>query len=121
MLVGQTGTAQPAEGNVGLELTAITAVLLGGTALAGGTGTVLGAILAVLVLSTLDNGLLLLGIPSFWQEVATGVLLLTAVVLQDFSGHRNRLRALRAARRRVRRSGRPGGGPVAREDRRERG
>jgi ribose transport system permease protein len=101
MLAGQTGTAQPTEGSVGLELTAITAVLLGGTGLNGGTGTVFGAILGVLVLSTLDNGLLLVGVPSFWQEVATGVVLMIAVLLQDVSGHRARLRALRAARRRA--------------------
>ncbi|MHB1594879.1 MAG: ABC transporter permease [Streptosporangiaceae bacterium] len=104
MLAGQTGTAQPTEGSVGLELTAITAVLLGGTGLNGGTGTVLGAVLGVLVLSTLDNGLLLLGIPAFWQNVATGVVLMIAVLLQDVSGHRTRLRTLRAARRRARRA-----------------
>jgi ribose transport system permease protein len=102
MLAGQTGTAQPTEGSVGLELTAITAVLLGGTGLTGGTGTVLGAVLGVLVLSTLDNGLLLLGVPSFWQQVATGVVLMIAVLLQDISGHRSRIRTLRAARRRAR-------------------
>lgn len=101
LLVGQTGTAQPTEGSVGLELTAITAVLLGGTGLAGGTGTVFGAILGVLVLSTLDNGLLLIGVPAFWQEVATGGLLLIAVLLQDFNGHSERIRSLRAARRRA--------------------
>lgn len=101
MLVGQTGTAQPTEGSVGLELTAITAVLLGGTGLTGGTGTVLGAILGVLLLSTLDNGLLLVGVPSFWQEVATGALLLLAVLLQDVGGHRARWRAVRSARRRA--------------------
>jgi ribose transport system permease protein len=104
MLAGQTGTAQPTEGSVGLELTAITAVLLGGTGLNGGTGTVFGAILGVLVLSTLDNGLLLVGVPAFWQEVATGVVLMIAVLLQDVSGHRNRLRAMRAARRRAQRA-----------------
>lgn len=105
MLAGQTGTAQPTEGTVGLELTAITAVLLGGTGLNGGTGTVLGAVLGVLVLSTLDNGLLLLGVPSFWQNVATGTVLMIAVLLQDVSGHRSRLRAMRAARRRAQRTG----------------
>jgi len=104
MLAGQTGTAQPTEGSVGLELTAITAVLLGGTGLTGGTGTVFGAVLGVLVLSTLDNGLLLLGVPAFWQEVATGMVLMIAVLLQDFSGHRSRLRTLRAARRRAQRA-----------------
>ncbi len=107
MLVGQTGTAQPDEGTVGLELTAITAVLLGGVGLSGGTGTVLGAVLGVLALSTLDNGLLLVGVPSFWQEVAIGGLLLVAILLQDISGHRARLRALRGARRRA--AGKPPG------------
>jgi ribose transport system permease protein len=104
MLAGQTGTAQPTEGSVGLELTAITAVLLGGTGLTGGTGTVFGAVLGVLVLSTLDNGLLLLGVQAFWQEVATGAVLMIAVLLQDFSGHRSRLQALRASRKRAQRA-----------------
>ncbi|MBO0805834.1 MAG: ABC transporter permease, partial [Nocardiopsaceae bacterium] len=104
MLAAQTGTAQPTEGTVGLELTAITAVLLGGTGLSGGTGTVIGAVLGVLVLSTLDNGLLLLGVPAFWQQVATGAVLMVAVLLQDLSGHRARIRTLRAARRRARRA-----------------
>ncbi|MGH2835239.1 MAG: ABC transporter permease [Solirubrobacteraceae bacterium] len=101
MLLGQTGTAQPTEGSVGLELTAITAVLLGGTGLTGGTGTVLGAFLGVLVLSTLDNGLLLVGVQAFWQQVATGALLLIGVILQDVGGHRSRWQMLRAARRRI--------------------
>lgn len=95
LLVAQTGTALPSEGTVGLELTAITAVLLGGTGLAGGTGTVLGAALAVLVLETLDNGLLLNGVPSFWQEVATGVLLVIAVTFQNYQFLRERLSAMR--------------------------
>jgi len=101
MLVGQTGTALPSEGTVGIELTAITAVLLGGTGLTGGTGTVAGAILAVLVLSTLQNGLLLLGVPSFWQDVATGVLLVIAVLAQDWPSHKERIEMdLRRRRRR---------------------
>jgi ribose transport system permease protein len=101
MLLGQTGTAQPTEGSVGLELTAITAVLLGGTGLTGGTGTVFGAFLGVMVLSTLDNGLLLVGVQAFWQQVATGALLLIGVILQDVGGHRARWQMLRAARRRI--------------------
>lgn len=101
MLLGQTGTAQPTEGSVGLELTAITAVLLGGTGLTGGTGTVFGAFLGVMVLSTLDNGLLLVGVQAFWQQVATGALLLIGVILQDVGGHRSRWQMLRAARRQI--------------------
>lgn len=83
LLTAQTGAAQPSEGSVGLELTAITAVLLGGTGLAGGSGSVFGAALGVGLLATLDNGLLLVGLQQFWQQVATGCLLVLAVVLQN--------------------------------------
>jgi len=64
---------------VGLELTAIAAVVLGGTSLAGGKGTLLGTILGVLILRILDNGLVLLNVSSFYQEVASGLVLLLAV------------------------------------------
>lgn len=64
---------------VGLELTAIAAVVLGGTSLAGGKGTLLGTLLGVLILRILDNGLVLLNISSFYQDVASGVVLLLAV------------------------------------------
>ncbi|MBK8050209.1 MAG: ABC transporter permease, partial [Anaerolineales bacterium] len=64
---------------VGLELTAIAAVVLGGTSLSGGKGTLLGTILGVLILRILDNGLVLLNVSSFYQEVASGMVLLLAV------------------------------------------
>lgn len=96
LLAAQTGSAQPTEGSVGLELTAITAVLLGGTGLAGGSGSVLGAILGVLLLSTLNNGLLLVGLQQFWQQVATGGLLVIAVVLQNYQFLAERIRTFRS-------------------------
>ena len=64
---------------MGLELTAIAAVVLGGTSLSGGKGTLLGTILGVLILRILDNGLVLLNVSSFYQEVASGLVLLLAV------------------------------------------
>lgn len=84
LLAALTAAAQPSEGSAGLELTAVTAVLLGGTGLSGGRGSVMGAILGVALLSTLNNGLLLVGLQQFWQQVATGVLLVLAVALQDY-------------------------------------
>ena len=60
-------------------LTIIAAVVLGGTSLFGGRGSVLGTALAVLILGTLDNGLTLMDVSSFWQNVARGVVLLLAV------------------------------------------
>jgi ribose transport system permease protein len=64
---------------VGLELSAIAAVVLGGTSLAGGKGSLLGTLLGVLLLRILDNGLILLNVSSFYQEVASGLVLLLAV------------------------------------------
>lgn len=63
----------------GLELAAITAVILGGTSLAGGTGGIAGTVLGLLIVGVLANGLTLMNVESAWQQVATGVLLILAV------------------------------------------
>jgi ribose transport system permease protein/L-arabinose transport system permease protein len=68
-------------GTQGLELEVITAVFLGGAILAGGKGTIVGTMLAVLLLATLSNGMNLLGIPTFYQLVAKGFLLVVAVAI----------------------------------------
>ncbi|CAN5621506.1 ABC transporter permease [soil metagenome] len=78
ILVSQLGAASPNAAS-GLELSVVTAVILGGASLAGGRGTILGTLLGVLILGTLNNGLTLMNINSFWQDVARGVLLLAAV------------------------------------------
>jgi ribose transport system permease protein len=76
--ISQLGAASPTAGD-GLELSVITAVVLGGASLAGGRGTIIGTILGLLLIGTLNNGLVLLNVSSFWQEVARGVLLILAV------------------------------------------
>ena len=63
----------------GLELEVVTAIVLGGASLAGGRGTVLGTVLGLIVIQVLNNGLILLDIPSFWQRIAQGILLIAAV------------------------------------------
>jgi ribose transport system permease protein len=82
MLTAYTGSGQPTSGSQGLELQSITAAALGGAALAGGRGGVGGTVLAVLLLGALENGLNVVGVNSFWQSVATGALLVLAVIVQ---------------------------------------
>lgn len=78
ILVSQLGAASP-QAALGLELAVVTAVILGGASLAGGRGTILGTVLGVLILGVLNNGMTLMSIDSFWQQVAQGCLLLLAV------------------------------------------
>lgn len=83
ILTARTGSGQPVSGSEGLELKAITAAALGGCALKGGKGTVGGTLLAVVLLGALDNGLNVVGVNTFWQNVAQGALLVAAVVIQQ--------------------------------------
>ncbi|MBC7813075.1 MAG: ABC transporter permease [Burkholderiales bacterium] len=76
--VSQLATSAPSS-SVGLEFAVIAAVVLGGTTLAGGKGTLIGTLIGVIILRILDNGLTLLNISSFWQDAARGGVLLLAV------------------------------------------
>ena len=78
ILLSQVGSASVNAG-IGLELAVVTAVVLGGASLSGGRGSIVGTTLAVLIVGVLGNGLIQLGVPSFWIDVAGGVLLLVAV------------------------------------------
>lgn len=66
----------------GYELNAIAAVVIGGTSLAGGVGTIVGSMVGALILSILDNILGLRNIPSEYQMILKGVLIVVAVLLQ---------------------------------------
>lgn len=72
--------AQPAAGN-GYELTAIGAVIIGGASLFGGEGTILGTILGAILLGMITNGLVLLGVSAYWQQVFSGSIIILAVAL----------------------------------------
>jgi len=78
MISARLGSAQPATG-MGYELQAIAAVVIGGTSLAGGKGTILGTVIGALIISVLNNGLQLLSIAQEWQSVILGVVILVAV------------------------------------------
>lgn len=76
--VARTGQAEPSA-NLGAELEVITAVILGGTSLAGGRGRLFGTFLGLAVLGVLNDGLILIGVAAYWQQVVRGVVLLLAV------------------------------------------
>jgi ribose transport system permease protein len=80
LLISRMNSGQNNAG-VGFEMQVVGAVLLGGTSLAGGQGSIIGTLLAVLLLGTLNNGIVLLGINSSWQMAVNGLLILLAVWL----------------------------------------
>lgn len=86
MLAAMLGAAAPNAASPHL-LTVIAAIILGGTSLAGGRGSVWGTLIAVLILGTLNNGLTLLDVTSFWQDVTRGIVLLLAVGLDQLRLH----------------------------------
>jgi ribose transport system permease protein len=83
LTVARIGTAQPSA-NIGAELLVITAVILGGASLNGGKGTLSGTFLGVFVLGALNNGLVLLSVPAYWQQIVQGAALLIAVLYDEF-------------------------------------
>ncbi|HZK72349.1 MAG TPA: ribose ABC transporter permease [Clostridia bacterium] len=80
ILTARLGSAQPTAG-MGYELDAIAAVVLGGTSMAGGVGTIFGTAIGALVIGILNNSLNLLQVPSYYQDVAKGIVILIAVLL----------------------------------------
>ncbi|MFV0520534.1 MAG: ABC transporter permease [Lachnospirales bacterium] len=85
-------SGQPASG-VNLEFDAITAVILGGVSFTGGVGTMLGTALGVILIQAFNMGLTMVNVPSFWQYVARGCLLLFALTL-DYLRKKNREKKL---------------------------
>lgn len=83
MLCGRLNSAQPNAGN-GYELDAIAAVVIGGGSLFGGVGTIWGTTIGVLIITIIRNGLNLLNVNVFWQYVATGLIILVAVLIDSF-------------------------------------
>jgi len=78
IMASRLNSAQPALG-AGYELDAIAAVVIGGTSLRGGEGTILGTIIGAFIISVLANGLRILSVPQEWQMVVTGAIVVLAV------------------------------------------
>ncbi len=81
------GSGQPA-GGVGYELDSIAAVVIGGTSLFGGHGSLIASLIGALIIATLRNGLNVLGVYAFWQLVAIGAILIGAVYIDNWRRRR---------------------------------
>jgi ribose/xylose/arabinose/galactoside ABC-type transport system permease subunit len=91
VLTSQLGSGSPTVG-IGFELLAISAVVIGGTPLTGGMGNILGTVVGSLVITTLANGLILVGVSTNYQTILTGVVLIVAVMV---SIRRGKLRLIK--------------------------
>ena len=80
LIASRLNSAQPALGQ-GYELDAIAAVVIGGTSLSGGTGTIIGTIIGAFIMSVLTNGLRIMSVAQEWQTVVTGVIIILAVYM----------------------------------------
>lgn len=79
MITARLGSAVPNAG-VGMELTVIAAVVIGGASLSGGKGTALGVLLGALLISLVNNALVLLSVPTYWQQTFIGAVILIAAM-----------------------------------------
>lgn len=80
LVTARLDSAQPNAGS-SYELDAIAAVVIGGTSLSGGKGSVLGTVLGAVIIGVLNNGLVLLDVSPFWQQVVKGLVILLAVII----------------------------------------
>ena len=80
VLTSRLNSAQPTAG-VAYEMDAIAAVVLGGTSMAGGSGSLTGTLIGILILGVLNNGLNLLGVSSFYQQIVKGIVILIAFLI----------------------------------------
>lgn len=84
ILCARLGSGQPNAGQ-GAEMDVITAVILGGTSLSGGKGTIVGTFIGVMIIGVLNNGLTLLDVSSYWQQVIKGIIIIAAVLFDRTS------------------------------------
>jgi ribose transport system permease protein len=87
LIASRLNSAQPALGQ-GYELDAIAAVVIGGTSLSGGVGTILGTVIGAFIMSVLTNGLRIMSVAQEWQMVLTGVIIILAVYTDNLRRHK---------------------------------
>lgn len=84
LVTSRLNSAQPNAG-MSYELDSIAAVVIGGTSLSGGVGTVTGTVIGAVIIGVLNNGLVLLDVSPFWQQVVKGIVILLAVIIDKMN------------------------------------
>jgi len=84
LVTSRLNSAQPNAG-MSYELDSIAAVVIGGTSLSGGVGTVAGTVIGAVIIGVLNNGLVLLDVSPFWQQVVKGIVILLAVIIDKMN------------------------------------
>lgn len=90
LTAARMGSGQPGIGD-GTEMTVITAVIIGGTSLNGGAGTILGTVLGALLMNVLSSGMNLVGISAYWQQFVMGLIIIVAVGADMYQRSKRRL------------------------------
>lgn len=81
LYIARYSTVNPADVGFGFELQVISAVVIGGVNIFGGSGTVIGVVMGVFLVGILSNGLTVVGVSGFWQSAASGAIILVAVII----------------------------------------
>jgi len=90
IITGRLNSGNPNAGN-NFDMDSIAAVIVGGTALSGGSGTIIGTVLGALLMGVIRNGLVLLNVNMYWQTVASGVIIILGCSLDRFSRKKGEL------------------------------
>jgi ribose transport system permease protein len=88
LVTARLDSAQPNAG-IGYELDSIAAVVIGGASLSGGRGSVIGTVLGCLIIGVLNNGLFLLNVSPFWQQIIKGFVILSAVAIDKANSNKS--------------------------------
>ena len=91
----QLVASHPATGE-GWEMNAISAAVLGGTSMAGGVGTVGGTIIGAFIIGVINDGMTMCGVSEFWQKVIKGIVVIVAVIVDQFQRNLQAKMALQA-------------------------
>ncbi|HHY61598.1 MAG TPA: ABC transporter permease, partial [Firmicutes bacterium] len=97
VLTSRLGSADPTAG-VGFETDAIAAVVIGGTSMSGGEGSVIGSLIGALIIGVMNNGLNLLNVSPYYQQIFKGLIVVLAVLMDSASRRKRQAAALKVGR-----------------------